>query len=86
MNAVGGMAKGWNYEAEQLIRANSNIDYTIIRPGITKEVVEDEDSLTLGLRDNGGELKVSAVSYGRIADLVIQAFQKDTCRRCTARP
>lgn len=77
------MAKGWNYEAEQLIRSNSNIDYTIIRPGIMKEVVENEDSLTLGLRDNGGELKVSAVSYGRIADLVIQAIQKDNCKRCT---
>jgi len=77
------MAKGWNYEAEQLIRSNPNIDYTIIRPGIMKNVVENEDDLTLGLKDNGGDLKVSAVSHGRIADLVIQAFQRDTCRRCT---
>jgi len=76
------MAKGWNYEAEQLIRA-SRIDYTIIRPGVMKEVVEDEGRLTLGLKDNGGDLKVSAVSYGRIADLVIQSYQRDTCKRCT---
>lgn len=77
------MAKGWNYEAEQIIRSNPNIDYTIIRPGILKNVVENEDNLTLGLKDNGGDLKVSAVSHGRIADLVIQAFQRDTCKRCT---
>lgn len=84
INAFGGMAKGWNYEAEQVIRLNRNIDYTIIRPGVMKDVVENEDSsLVLGLLDNGGDLKVSAVSYGRIADLVIQAFQRDSCKRCT---
>ena len=48
-----------------------------------KEVVENEESLKLGLSDNGGDLKVSAVSYGRIADLVIQSYQRDTCKRCT---
>lgn len=84
INAFGGMAKGWNYEAEQVIRQQTGIDYTIIRPGIMKDVVENEDSnLILGLRDNGGDLKVSAVSYGRIADLAIQAFQRDACKRCT---
>ena len=67
-----------------MIRQNRNIDYTIIRPGVMKDVVENEDSAwVLGLRDNGRDLKVSAVSYGRIADLVIQAFQRDACKRCT---
>ena len=84
INALGGLAKGWNYEGEQVIRRNRNIDYTIIRPGVMKEVVENEDdNFVLGLRDNGGDMKVSAVSYGRIADLVIQAFQRDAAKRCT---
>jgi len=84
INAFGAMAKGWNYEAEQVIRQHGSVDYTIIRPGIMKDFVENEDkNIILGLRDNGGDLKVSAVSYGRIADLAIQAFQRDNCKRCT---
>ena len=39
INTLGGIAKGWNYEGEQLIRNNKSINYTIIRPGIMKEFV-----------------------------------------------
>jgi hypothetical protein len=75
------MAKGWNYEAEQLIR-KSGIDYTIIRPGIMKESVDDE-SVTLGFKDNGGDLKVSAVSFAQIADFAIQSLSRDNLQRAT---
>jgi hypothetical protein len=81
INAFSGMAKGWNYEAEELIRTSA-IDYTIIRPGIMKVSI-DEDAPTLGLKDNGGELKVSAVSYSQIADLAIEVASRDNCQRST---
>ena len=32
------MAKAWNYEGEQLLRACKDIDYTIIRPGVMGRV------------------------------------------------
>ena len=81
INAFGGIAKGWNYEAEQLIR-NSPIAYTILRPGVMKHSVGD-DATTLGIKDNGGDLKVSAVSYAQIADLAIQVVTRDNCKRST---
>jgi uncharacterized protein YbjT (DUF2867 family) len=81
INAFGGIAKGWNYEAEQLIR-KSAIDYTIIRPGVMKDAV-DEGSARLRFKDNGGELKVSAVSYAQIANLAIQVVSRDNCKRST---
>jgi hypothetical protein len=80
INALGGIAKGWNYEAEVLIRSSA-INYTIIRPGVMKDHV-DEDA-TLGLKDNGGDLKVSAVSYSQIAHLAIQTATRDYCKRST---
>lgn len=99
INAFGGMAKAWNYEAEQLIRtqaANNNIDYTIIRPGILKDTVETNDKKetttaaaaaasppTLGFKDNGGDLPVTAVSYQQIANLVIDVAMRDNCKRAT---
>jgi NAD(P)-dependent dehydrogenase (short-subunit alcohol dehydrogenase family) len=81
INAFGGLAKGWNYEAEELIRTSA-IDYTIIRPGIMKVSV-DEVVPKLGFKDNGGDLKVSAVSYSQIADLSIQVTSRDNCQRST---
>lgn len=105
INAFGGMAKAWNYEAEQLIRNHpSNIDYTIIRPGIMKPTtttqttsninnnnnisdVKEETSrsslASLGLRDNGGDLPVTVVSYGQIAALAIDCLQRSNMKRST---
>jgi nucleoside-diphosphate-sugar epimerase len=85
INALGGMAKAWNYEAEQLIRSsNSNIDYTIIRPGILNDTVDEaEGAATLGFLDNGGDLPVTAVSYAQIANLVIDVAKRDNCQRAT---
>jgi NAD(P)H-binding len=96
INALGGMAKAWNYEAEQLIRSTKpeDLDYTIIRPGIMKERLEQESkdeetaattttTTTLGLRDNGGDLPVTAVSYAQIAQLAIHVATRDNCQRAT---
>jgi NAD(P)H-binding len=86
INALGGVAKGWNYEGEQLIRTTcttkSGLHYTIIRPGVMKDTAAVESSssknanngeatLILGVADNGGDLPVTAVSYTDIANLAI---------------
>ena len=79
INTLGGIAKGWNYEAEQLLRLSS-VDYRIIRPGVMTDSVDQEK---LGVLDNGRDLPVSAVSYAQMAGLVLDIVQKDNCRRST---
>lgn len=89
INSLGGIAKGWNYEGEQLIRSQQSVKYTIIRPGIMKESISDDQhppsssSIVLGLRDNGNDMKVSAVSYEQIANLTIQVLSRMNCHRTT---
>jgi hypothetical protein len=89
INALGGIAKGWNYEGEHLIRNQKSINYTIIRPGIMKESLSDDkqqnasSSTVLGLRDNGNDMKVTAVSYEQIANLTIQVLSRTNCHRTT---
>ena len=89
INTLGGIAKGWNYEGEQLIRSQESIKYTIIRPGIMKESTTDDKqqpssgSVVLGLRDNGNDMKVSVVSYEQIANLTVQVLSRMNCHRTT---
>jgi nucleoside-diphosphate-sugar epimerase len=88
INAFGGMAKAWNYEAEQLIRNQSVIDYTIIRPGIMKPATTGNNGaasspVLLALRDNGGTLPVTVTTYGQIAALSIDCLQRPNMKRST---
>lgn len=86
INALGGLAKAWNYEGEQLLRKNANLDYTLIRPGVMKAVLLDDDGVAsnhLGLRDNGQDMNVTAVSYQQIADLAVQSLNFPNCQRAT---
>lgn len=76
----GTIAKGWNFEAEQLIR-KSDIDYVIVRPGIMKDTVEG--SPTLGVKDNGEDLPVTTVSYSQIARLVVDCMKLKAPSRMT---
>jgi hypothetical protein len=88
---LGSFAKGWNYEGEQVLRTCSFVDYTIIRPGIMKSdqdfsstASEGNDSKkVLALRDNGQDLKVSAVSYSAIGDLCIECLDYPNAARST---
>ena len=69
INLLGCHAKTWNYEGERRLRANEDIAYTIVRPGVMG--VETElapDSLALA--DDGGDLKVSAIPHAAVADQV----------------
>lgn len=88
INLFGSMAKAWNYEGEQLLRACTDIDYTIIRPGVmSSEEKSDKkttsDDAVLALADNGGSLPVSSVSYHQIASLCIECLQYTNTKRCT---
>jgi len=87
LNMLSGMAKGWNYEGEQLLRTQPHtpnrkvVDYTIVRPGIMQ--TKDMGDEVLGLKDNGGDMKVTPISYDQIADLCIESLKYDNCARST---
>ena len=79
INALGSMAKAWNAEAENALRDNEKIDYTIIRPGVMSK-----DSIkNYALNDNGNKLKVSRISYDAVADLMVSSIEKNNTRRAT---
>ena len=83
INMFGYLAKGWNYEGEQLLRS-SGLDYTIIRPGLLKSSEEySQPRKALALKDNGGDLKVSLVSYDQIAELCVDAIQVENTKKST---
>ena len=82
INMFGNIAKGWNYEGDQLLWGKSSVPYTIIRPGIMRQ-----SGVPIGkvraLVDNGGDLKVSPVSYKQIAELCIESLKYENAARST---
>ena len=83
INGLGSMAKAWNFEGEGLLRGCSDVDYTIIRPGVMGRIDELDEGQALGLADNGGELKVSSIPHAAIADLAIECLQYPNAARAT---
>ncbi|KAL7572579.1 hypothetical protein ACA910_000396 [Epithemia clementina (nom. ined.)] len=96
INMLGSMAKAWNYEGEQALRSQTDVEYTIIRPGVMSEqgpVDEKNDTkqsssdysnkYQLVLADNGGDLKVSKIRYDDIASLCIESLGYSNAGRCT---
>jgi nucleoside-diphosphate-sugar epimerase len=83
INLLGSMAKAWNYEGEQLLRRQNDVDYTIIRPGVMSESPSPLGSKLI-LSDNGGKLPTSPISYTDIAALCIDCLEHPTTTaRCT---
>lgn len=82
INMFGKMAKGWNYEGEQLLRKKSTVPYTIIRPGVMRSS-DVPTGKVRALLDNGQDLKVSAVSYQQIAELCIESLNYENAARST---
>lgn len=81
INMLGHMAKGWNYEGEQLLR-NSDVDYTIVRPGVMgRDDIPKGKVLALG--HNGQDLPVSAVTHFQIADLCVNCLDYPNAARTT---
>lgn len=83
INGMGSMAKAWNYEGEQLLRAADDIEYTIIRPGIMQGDVADLAPSSLALADDGGDLKVTSIPHASIAALAIDVFGSPNAARAT---
>ncbi len=80
INSLGSMAKAWNYQGEQALRASS-VDYTIIRPGIMSN--DAPEGSTLKLVDDGGDLPVARIRYSDIATLCIDCLDYPNAARCT---
>ena len=90
LNGLGSFCKAWNYQGEVFLRTSlaedDSIGYTIVRPGVMKEVDGSEDiskkkngppmtfaNDDLVLADNGGnELKVTPVAYSQMANLLVE--------------
>ncbi|CAK9114576.1 Uncharacterized protein ycf39 (ORF319) [Durusdinium trenchii] len=83
INALGSMAKAWNFEGERRLRG-ANIDYTIVRPGFMGDVdaTLDEDK-ALALADNGGDLKVTAIPHRSVAELCVRSLAYPQAKRAT---
>jgi len=74
INGLGSMAKAWNYEGEQLLRAaQDDIEYTIIRPGVMGST-DEVPPASLALADDGGDLKVSAIPHSAVAELCVDTL------------
>ena len=80
INGLGGMAKAWNNEGERLLRAASDIQYTIIRPGVMRGELTPS---ALALADDGGDLKVSSIPHSSIADLCVASLDYPNAARAT---
>lgn len=84
INGLGSMAKGWNYEGEEVLRQQTNVDYTIVRPGVMKTDFDPkENDVHMILADNGGDLKVSVVSYDQVAELCVESLMNPEAKRTT---
>jgi NAD(P)-dependent dehydrogenase (short-subunit alcohol dehydrogenase family) len=83
INGLGSMAKAWNYEGENLLRACDDLQYTIIRPGIMKGDEGDLPKASLALADDGGDLKVSAIPHASIARLCVESLRFPNAGRST---
>jgi uncharacterized protein YbjT (DUF2867 family) len=86
INLFGSMAKAWNYQGEQALRA-SPVDYTIIRPGVMSEqgpaAKGTTKTVSLKLADNGGDLPVARIRYADIATLCLDCLEYPNTARCT---
>jgi putative NADH-flavin reductase len=90
LNALGSMAKAWNNEGEHVLREAADIDYTIIRPGVMstsdEDLCEPDKCLTansLALADDGGDLKVTPIPHGAIANLCVEVLKFPNTARST---
>jgi len=92
LNGLGSFAKAWNYQGEVVLRTSladdDSIGYTIVRPGIMK--LEDEttsfpnDDLVLA-DDGGNDLKVTAVTYTQMANLLVELSVSSADGRISAK-
>lgn len=71
INGLGSMAKAYNYEGENRLRASKqDVEYTIIRPGVMGQM-DELPPASLALTDDGGDLKVAPIPHAAVADLCV---------------
>ncbi len=81
INLLGSCAKAWNYEGEELLRAQADVDYTIVRPGVMGP--PPPPGATLVLADDGGDLPVSPIAHADIARLCVASLAAPNAARAT---
>lgn len=87
INALGSMAKAWNYQGELALREalgndSSEVEYTIVRPGIMSQDGPGPGSV-LSMADDGGDLPVTPVRYRDVAAVCCDCLCYDNAARCT---
>eukprot|EP00929_Paragymnodinium_shiwhaense_P069090 TRINITY_DN34852_c0_g1_i1.p1 TRINITY_DN34852_c0_g1~~TRINITY_DN34852_c0_g1_i1.p1 ORF type:complete len:401 (+),score=42.13 TRINITY_DN34852_c0_g1_i1:84-1286(+) len=88
INGLASMAKAWNYEGEELLR-NGDVEYTIIRPGKLVSALKGDAANSgaapplLALKDNGGDLKTTSITYRSVAQLCVAAIRTRTTANTT---
>lgn len=80
INLFSSMSKPWNYAGEYLLR-NSNISYTIIRPGIMS--YDNDKDYSLEISDNGKYIPISKISYDNIGKLCIECITHPNVKNST---
>ena len=85
INILGSFAKAWNYEGEELLRQQKDVDYTIVRPGVMSTPTDNAPSTgkVLALSDNGNDLPVTPIQHSDIADLCIECLNYPNAARST---
>lgn len=90
INLLGGMAKAWNNEGEHLLRDATDLEYTIVRPGVMStseaDLCEPDKCLepnSLALADDGGDLKVTPIPHGVVASLCVESLKYPNAARAT---
>merc|ERR1719428_690793 len=77
------MAKAWNYEGENLLRACEDLEYTIVRPGVMTGGEAEFPKASLALGDNGADLKVTSIPHSLIARLCVESLEYPNAGRST---
>ena len=82
---LGSFAKAWNYEGEELLRQQKDVDYTIIRPGVMSTPTDNAQTTgkVLLLNDNGNDLPVTPIQHSDIANLCIECLKYPNTARST---
>jgi len=81
INLLGSMAKAWNYQGELALRAQNDVDYTIIRPGMMAD--DGPTGKVLNLSDDGSDLRVAKIRYRDVASLCCDCLGCPSAARST---
>lgn len=74
INLIGSMTKAWNYAGDYELR-NSNLKYTIIKPGI---MIKEKENMTIDIVDSSHKKEKNIkVSYDTISDICLECIENE---------